>query len=95
MRGLKSNSQLELYGAHTLCTPNIYINTRTYVVDDLYLYIRDQLCIVGMVDGCGSNDQQKCTIHDSCKLCHSILSALKPVFAEFDRFVTLIIHSGT
>ena len=31
----------------------------------------------------------KNTIYDTCRLCHSILSILKPVFVKFDRFITL------
>ena len=52
-----------------------------YIVDDLYLDIRGQLCawaegccmlIVGTVEGCGYDGQQNDTICDSCRPCHSI-----------------------
>ena len=32
------------------------------------------ICTVGMVDGCGYDGQQKCTICYTCRLCHTILS---------------------
>ena len=37
-------------------------------------------CNMGTVDGCGYDDQQKYTICDTCRQCHSILSILKPIF---------------
>ena len=36
--------------------------------------------IVSMVDGCGYDGQQKFTICDACRLCHLILSIVKPNF---------------
>ena len=35
---------------------------------------------MGTVDGCGYNGQLKYNICDTCRLCHLILSILKPVF---------------
>ena len=44
---------------------------------------------MGVINGLGYDYQQKYTICDACRLCHSILSILKPVFAKFDRFLHL------
>ena len=68
----------------------------TYAVDDLYLHIhmrpvvcmnRSTSCIMhmGMVNGRGYDDQQKCTVCDICRPCHSILSTLKPVFRHIQQ----------
>ena len=35
-----------------------------------------------------------CTLGDACRLCHSILCILKPVFNEFNRFFAVTTHSG-
>ena len=40
------------------------------------------ICIVGMVDGHGYDGQLKYTFCDACRLYHSILSILKPVFCQ-------------
>ena len=67
--------------------------TLDIIVDDLYLYriLRGQLCawaegccilIVGTVDGCGYDGQQKYTICDDRRLCHSIRSIVRPVFCQ-------------
>ena len=38
-----------------------------------------------MVDGHGYNNQLKYTICDACRLCHSILSILKPVYRQLQQ----------
>ena len=92
--------QLELYRVHTPCTPCICIVvqcTWTYAVDDLYLCGQScawaertwSCCIVGTVDGHGYDCQQKYTNCCACRLYHSILSILKPIFVKFDRFAGL------
>ena len=73
---------------HTFCICIIMRLTWTYVVDDLYLNIRSQLCawaestcneFIIMHSGYG---WWKYTIYDACRPCHSILSILKPVFRQ-------------
>ena len=66
--------------------------TRRYVVNDLYLHVhtRPIVCMskkyVHMHSGCGHghgyNGQQKYTVCDACRLCHSILSIQRPVFTN-------------
>ena len=72
--------------AHTPHTPCIYLQ---HHADDLYLHINAQLCtraegccilIVGTVEGCGYDDQQKYT--DACRQCYSIRSTVRPVFHQ-------------
>ena len=46
----------------------------------IYMHNNYVLCIMGTVDGHGYDGQHKCTICDTCRPCHLILSALKPVF---------------
>ena len=40
------------------------------------------MCVMGMVEGCGYDDQQMYTICDTCRQCHSILGILKKVFHQ-------------
>ena len=46
------------------------------------------MCIMGMVEGHGYDDQQIYTICDTCRLYHSILSILKKVFHQILRALT-------
>ena len=48
------------------------------------------LCIMGIVNGCGYDGQHKCTICDTCRPCHLILSTLKPVFSPNSTNVLLL-----
>ena len=43
------------------------------------------ICIVGMVDGCGCDGLLKYTICNVCRLCHLILSILKPVYRQLQQ----------
>ena len=40
---------------------------------------------MGTVKGCGYDGQQKCTICDACRLCHSIQSIVRPVFHQIQQ----------
>ena len=46
----------------------------------MYLYGWTVAIMAGGGNGCGYDGQQKYTICDTCRQCHSILSKLKPVF---------------
>ena len=54
--------------------------TRTYKASCAHEQKAHSICIVGTVNGCGYDDQQKYTICDACRLCHLILSILRPIF---------------
>ena len=58
--------------------------TRKLQVNRWWTWLGFVVCnIVGKLDGRGYDGQQKYTICDACKPCHSILSTLKPVFRRF------------
>ena len=51
--------------------------------------------ILGTVDGCGYDGQQKYTICDACRPCHSIWRIARPVFHRIRRIrCVLMSHSG-
>ena len=43
------------------------------------------MCLVGMVNGCGYDIQQKCTIYEVCRPYYSIWSKLRPVFHQVQQ----------
>ena len=86
-------TKLELCRAHTPRAPCIHITighnimllstfTCTYEASCAHEHKTPCMCIVGMVNGCGYDSQQKCIICDACRLCHLILDILKPVFSQ-------------
>ena len=75
--------------AHT-CTPRApcmlsaaCMQLWTYIVHDLYLHIEGWCILIAVsVEGCGYNGQQKYTICDACRSCHSIRSTVRLVFRQ-------------
>ena len=58
----------------------------TYTVHDLYLHIEGWCILIAVsVEGCGYNGQQKYTICDACRSCHSIRSTVRLVFRQIQQ----------